>query len=56
MRCAWLAENAGRKKSLTVHHRTTLSGYISTTKACIDNQKKTVYPSYVLTIWWISAR
>jgi len=27
------------KKSLSGHHRTTLSGYIFTTKACIDNWK-----------------
>jgi len=28
------------KKSPSAHHRTTLSGYIFTTKASIDNQKK----------------
>jgi len=31
----------GRNKSLSGHHRTTLSGYIFTLKACIDNRKKT---------------
>jgi len=39
-----LAGNAGRKniakKSPPAHHRTTLSGYIFATKACIDNRKK----------------
>ena len=30
-----------RKKSSSAHHRARLSGYIFTTKACIDNQKKT---------------
>jgi len=42
--CCWrLAGNTGRKmmqKSLSAHHRTTLSGYIFATKACIDNRKK----------------
>ena len=41
--CMRLAENTGRKKiaknSPAVHHRTTLSGYIFATKACIDNRK-----------------
>jgi len=35
-----LAENTGRKKSPPGHHRTTLSGYIFATNACIDNRKK----------------
>jgi len=35
-----LAENTGHKKSPSGHHRTTLSGYIFATKACIDNRKK----------------
>ena len=43
--CTRLAGNAGRKKiakkSLSAHHRTTLSGYIFATKARIDNWKKT---------------
>jgi len=30
---------ADRKKSPSGHHRTTLSGYIFATKACIDNRK-----------------
>ena len=38
-----LAENTGRKncakKSLSAHHRTSLSGYIFATKAHIDNRK-----------------
>ena len=41
--CTRLAENTGRKndakKSKSGHHRTTLSGYIFATKACIDNRK-----------------
>ena len=41
MRCTRLAANTGRKKSPSRHHRTTLSGHIFTTKARIDNRKKT---------------
>jgi len=44
MCCTRLTGNAGPKKlpkkSLSGHHRTTLSGYIFTSKACIDNRKK----------------
>jgi len=43
MCCTRLAENTGRKKSPFWHHRTTLSGCIFATKACIDNRKKTCY-------------
>jgi len=43
MCCTRLAENTGRKKiaknSPSGHHRTTYSGYILATKACIDNRK-----------------
>ena len=39
MCCTRLAENTGRKNSQSAHHRTTLSGYISTTKPFIDNRK-----------------
>ena len=39
MCCTRLAKNTGRKKSPSGHHRTTLSGYIFATKACIDNRK-----------------
>jgi len=39
--CTQLAENTGHKKSTSVHHRTTLSGSIFTTKTRIDNRKKT---------------
>ena len=43
--CARLAGNTGRKivtKNRHLdHHRTTLSGHIFATKACIDNRKKT---------------
>ena len=38
--CMRLAGNTGRKKSPSRHHRTTMSGYIFATKACIDNRKK----------------
>jgi len=41
MHCTRLAANTGRKKSPFRHHRTTLSGHIFATKACIDNRKKT---------------
>jgi len=34
-----LAENTGHKKSPSGHHRTTLSGYIFTTKACMAMRK-----------------
>ena len=40
--CTRLCENAGRKKSPFAHHRSTLSGYIFATKACIDNRIKLV--------------
>jgi len=36
------------KKSPSVHHRTTLSGYIFTTKARIDSRKKVVKQQYLL--------
>jgi len=60
MHCTWLAANTGRKKSPSWHHRTTLSGHIFATKACIDNRKKTLLssaipPLHVLVIWWTSA-
>jgi len=35
------------KNSPSGHHRTTLSGYIFTTKACIDNWKKLVKQQYL---------
>jgi len=42
--CTRLTENAGRKKVAkklpSGHHRTTLSGCIFATEACIDNRKK----------------
>jgi len=40
MHCTRLAANTGRKKSPSRHHRTTLSGHIFATKACMDNRKK----------------
>ena len=48
--CMRLADNTGCKKivknSPSGHNRTTLSGYIFTTKACIDNRKKVVTQQY----------
>jgi len=35
------------QKSPSAHHRTTLSGYIFETKACIDNQKKNLLSSSI---------
>jgi len=45
MCCTRLAENIPRKKSPFWHHRTTLSGCIFETKACIDNRKKRIKTS-----------
>ena len=45
MFCARLAGNAGPKKSPSGHHRTTLSGHVLATKACIDNRKKNLLSS-----------
>jgi len=50
MCCTRLAENTGRKKSTKIrhvgmHHRTTLSGYIFTTR--IDNRKKIAKQQYL---------
>jgi len=49
MCCTRLAENTGRKKSRQKSpsrlHRPTLSGYIFTTKAHIDNRKKNLLSS-----------
>ena len=51
MCCMWLAENTGRKKiaknSASAHHRTNLSGYIFTTKECIENRKKNLLNSNI---------
>ena len=41
-------KNSWRKNSPSAHHRTTLSGYIFATKACIDNRKKFVKQQYLL--------
>jgi len=35
------------QKSPSEHHRTTLSGYIFATKACIDNRKKSLLSSNI---------
>ena len=45
--CMRLAENTRRKKSPSVCHRTTLSGYTFATKACIDNPKKNLLNSNI---------
>ena len=36
-----------RQKSPSGHHRTTLSGYLFATRACVDNRKKTVKQQYL---------
>jgi len=45
--CKWLAENTGHKNSPSGHRCITLSGYIFTTKACIDNQNKNLLNSNI---------
>jgi len=45
--CMRLTENTGCKKSPSGHHRTTLSGYIFTIKARIDNWKKNLLSSNI---------
>jgi len=45
--CTWFAHNTDHKNSPSVHHRTTLSGYIFATKACIDSWKKIVKQQYL---------
>ena len=45
--CMWLAGNTGRKNDAKNCHCTTLSSYISTTKACIDSRKKLVKQQYL---------
>ena len=51
MCCTRLATNTGRKndakKLPSAHHRTTLSGYIFATKACIDNREKNLLCSNI---------
>ena len=47
MCCTRLAENIGRKKSPSAHHRTILSGYIFATKARIENRKKNLLISNI---------
>ena len=42
-----LAENTGRKNSPSAHHCTVLLGYILSTKAYIENQKKIVKHQYI---------
>jgi len=50
MCCTLLTENTGckksRQKSPSGHHRITLSGYIFTTEAHVDNWKKLVRQQY----------
>jgi len=46
-RCKYRAQKVV-KKSPSGHHHTTLSGYIFTTKAHIDNWKKLVKQQYLL--------
>jgi len=46
-RCKYRTQKL-HQKSLSAHHRTTLSGYIFATKACIDNRKKLVKWQYLV--------
>ena len=48
-RCKYRTQKS-RQKSPSGHHRTTSSGYIFATKACIDNRKKIVKQQYLLHI------
>ena len=45
--CTRFAENTGCKKLPSRHHRTTLSGCICATKACIENRKKNLLNSSI---------
>jgi len=47
MYCTRLAEIQDAQKSPSRHHRTTLSGCVFATKACIDNQKKNLLHSNI---------
>jgi len=50
MCCTRLAKNTGRKNDAKMpsgHHHTHLSGYIFTTKVCIDNRKKNLLNSNI---------
>jgi len=47
MCCTRIAENTGCKTSPSVHHHTTLSGYIFATKACVNNRKKNLSNSNI---------
>ena len=51
MYCTRLVENTGHKNDAknqsSAHHRTTLSGYIFATKACMDNRKKNLLNSNI---------
>jgi len=48
MCCTQRAENTECKKSPFWHLRTTFSGYILGTKACVNNRKKLVKQQYLL--------
>jgi len=50
MCCTWLAENIGCQNLPSVHHRTTLWGYIFAAKACIDSRKKNLLSSNISSI------
>jgi len=45
-RCKYRTQKS-RQKSPSGHHRTTLTGYIFATKACIDNRKKNLLSSNI---------
>jgi len=44
----WMSAILAHQKSPSVHHRTTLSGYIFATEVRIDSRKKTCKQQYVL--------
>jgi len=46
-RCKYATQKIAKNLPST-HHRTTLSGHIFATKACIDNRKKIAKQQYLL--------
>jgi len=59
MYCTLLAESTGRKNSPSAHHRTHLSGYISSQVRHVSTIGKNSYTAmslpHVLTVWWTLA-
>jgi len=46
-RLAEIQDAKSRQKSQSGHHRTTMSGYVFASKACIDNRKKNLLSSNI---------